>query len=205
MSNRRYVHLFAGLLVVGLFLEAPDLWSQASASVEAKPAASGREVISEAALKKQMGGGKPMAAWIEEVTKAAPVAATGRPSLESSLYRKSIILFDGKNHTVVPVGSVLHLPPAHRNKILEKPQGPFTFWPAFLERNENWLGAWEVPLRMALGDQELAASVLSKTSTDSRLLVSVYRGGPISILVPVEDPEAPASAPSTAKSEKAKP
>jgi hypothetical protein len=152
-----------------------------------------------------MGSGKPLAAWMEEISTAEPVAAAGRPSLESSLYRKSIILFDGKHHTVVPVGSVLHLPPAHRNRILEKPEGPFTFWPAFLEKNEAWLGAWEVPLRMALGDQGLAASVLRKTSTDPRLLISVYRGGPISILVPVEDSEAPAPSPTSAESDKAKP
>ncbi len=110
-----------------------------------------------------------------------------RPSSGNSLLTSSILLFDGSNFTVVPVGSILNLPRAHRHKIIPEPKGEFTFWPLFLERNASWLTAKEVPLKMAKGDAKAGEAVLKEASSNVRVVVSVYKGGPISIL----EPEAP--------------
>lgn len=144
-----------------------------------------RDVVTEEELKKLAQPGNTLSAMLAKATTQAPV--TARPSMESSLYRKSVILYDGVHHTVVPVGSVLQLPAGYRNRVVEKPVGSFTFWPSFLERNAAWLGAWEVPLRMAEGDAETAKKVLAATAKDPRVLVAVYRGGPITILEPVPE------------------
>jgi hypothetical protein len=104
------------------------------------------------------------------------------PTSGNSLFSKSIILFDGEMFTLVPIGSVLYLPPELRNRILSQPQGDFTFWPNFLKRNTAWLGTKEVPLKMAQGDEKLAVNVLQEVKGGKKLLVSVYKDCPITVL-----------------------
>lgn len=139
------------------------------------------DVISEQALQKQVEGASKLDTALSART--SPVGEV-RPSSGNSLLSSSIVLFDGQMFTLVPVGSVLRLPQAHRNKVLEEPKGEFTFWPAFLERNASWLSAREVPLKMAKGDAKIAEAILRETSADRRVVVSVYKGGPITILEP---------------------
>ena len=107
-----------------------------------------------------------------------------KPLPKPSPLSRFIILFDGEKHTLIPLGSILHLPVAHRARVVAKPRGPFTVWPKFLKRNVGWLSAKEVPLAMAKGDTKAAESVLREVATDDHAVVSVYKGGPISILEP---------------------
>lgn len=165
--------------------QVPALPVPSGVSAPSANSTQARDVVTEEELKKLAKSGGSLSDMLAKATTQAPVAA--RPSMESSLYRKSVILYDGVHHTVVPIGSVLQLPAGYRNRVVEKPVGSFTFWPAFLERNAAWLGAWEVPLRMAEGDAELAKKVLATTAKDPRVLVAVYRGGPITILEPVPE------------------
>jgi hypothetical protein len=120
--------------------------------------------------------------------KTTPVGEV-RPSTQSSLMTSSLFLFDGEMYTIVPMGSILNLPAAHRRHLIAKPEGNFTFWPNFLKRNAKWLAAKEVPLKMAKGDRKAAQVVLKDASADSRVVVSVYKGGPITILEPVPGSE----------------
>lgn len=176
----------AGLVGATALGQLPALPSPSGASSPPANPTQTREVVTEEELKKLAQAENSLSSMLAKATTQAPVAA--RPSMESSLYRKSVILYDGTQHTVVPVGSVLQLPAGYRNRVVEKPVGTFTFWPAFLERNASWLGACEVPLSMAEGDPEVAKKVLASTARDSRVLVAVYRGGPITILEPVPEP-----------------
>ena len=191
-SRRSIPGLRAASLCATLLLGSLNLSAQtppASLTPNANPAkaaAQGRDVVTEEELKKVARPENTLGAMLAKSMAVTPV--TVRPSMESSLYRRSIILYDGEKHTVVPIGSVLQLPASYRNRVVEKPVGVFAFWPAFLERNAAWLGAWEVPLRMAEGDQEAAKKVLAATAKDPRVLVAVYRGGPITILEPVPEP-----------------
>jgi hypothetical protein len=201
LSGLRTASLCATLLLGGLNLSAQTSSAPISPNADpAKSATQGRDVVTEEELKKVARPENTVAAMLAKTMAQTPV--TARPSMESSLYRKSVILYDGEKHTVVPVGSVLQLPPSYRNRVVEKPVGVFTFWPAFLERNAAWLGACEVPLRMAEGDQESAKKVLAATAKDPRVLVAVYRGGPITILEPVPEPASKAKPDAGATQEK---
>ncbi len=110
-----------------------------------------------------------------------------KPDLTPSLYKKSVILFDGDVHTVVPIGAILRLPPDYRGRVIDKPKGDFLFWPAFVEKNKNWVAGWEVPLAMAKGDAALAQNVMKQSSQETRVLVAVYKSCPITVLEPVPD------------------
>lgn len=156
-------------------------------SVSAGKWAQARDSVSEEELQKQVGAAKSMSDQL--ATWAKPVKESARPSTDNKLYSQSIILFDGSMHTVVPLGAVLHLPPALRSHVVSKATGDFTFWPNFLARNASWLSTKEVSLDMAKGDPKLARKVLQSVAKDTKLLVSVYKGCPISVLEP-----APASA-----------
>lgn len=142
------------------------------------------DVITEKGLQSQVASATKL-----DTALSARTSSVGevRPTSGNSLLTSSIVLFDGEKFTLVPVGAVLNLPRTHRQKVVSKPEGEFTFWPSFLERNASWLIAREVPLKMAKGDAKAAEAVLRETSAESRVVVSVYKGGPISIL----EPEAP--------------
>jgi hypothetical protein len=150
--------------------------------------AKARDVVSETDLREQAKTAKTMQDQLASMAK--PVGDV-RPSSGNSLYTKSIILFDGEMHTVVPVGSVLHLPAPLRSKVISAPTGDFTFWPNFLKRNSAWLAAKEVPLEMAMGNSKLGRTVLNTVGKDARLLVSVYKSCPISILEAPKSTEPP--------------
>lgn len=173
-------------LVVMVLTLAPALGQRpASGRPKDQPAGVMHDVITEQALKAQVAGASKLSTALSART--SPVGDV-RPSSGSSLLTSSIVLFDGEMFTLVPVGSILNLPRAHRRKVVPEPTGVFTFWPSFLERNASWLRAKEVPLKMAKGDSKSAEAVLKETSADARVVVSVYKGGPISILEP-ETPE----------------
>lgn len=144
-----------------------------------KPAT--RDAVSEAVLQQRVSASVKLDKVLS--AKSRPVGEE-RPAVQSSLWGSSVILSDGVHFTLVPAGSILNLPEMHRHRILEKPEGSFTFWPAFLRRNAAWLAAKEVPLRMAQGDAKPAQAVLQETSKDGRVVVAVHRGGPITILEP---------------------
>lgn len=141
--------------------------------------AKARDATSESSLLTAMSATRPL---IDQLAGMKKPLTDVVPSTGNSLYTKSLILFDGEMHTLIPVGSVLHLPVNLRSRVISKPQGDFTFWPNFLKRNSSWLAGKEVPLKMAKGDAKLAAAVLRETSTSTRVLVSVYKQCPISVL-----------------------
>ena len=140
-----------------------------------------RDVISDEALRQQAASSAKFETLM--ASKAKPLDKTA-PSMENSLWMHSLILFDGEKFTIIPEGSILHLPKALQSKVISKAQGDFTFWPNFLKRNVSWLAAKEVPLAMARGDSKMAQTVLAEVAGDPRALVAVYKGGPIMILEP---------------------
>lgn len=160
-----------------------------SAATAQVPYAPARDVVKENELRERIASARPLKAQLAETTKA--VAPGKAPVVGSSLWSRSIILTDGEHFTLVPVGSVLHLPAELRSHVATKPQGQFTFWPNFLRRNSTWLAAHEVTLEMAKGDVRQAKAVLAGIAKDRRLLVAVYKGGPVTVLEPA--PEEPAS------------
>lgn len=140
-----------------------------------------RQAVDEAALRQQMAGARKLGDLLKERQFEA-VDPERRPQASTRLQDRSIILSDGQTFTLLPPGAILHLPAALRGRVATKPTGDFLLWPAFLERHAEWLMAQEVPLAMARGDARAAAAVLAPLATEKRLVVAVYRKGPISIL-----------------------
>jgi hypothetical protein len=134
------------------------------------------------------------ASFDAQVKASVKPALEGRPEVKSTLLTSSLFLSDGQRYTIIPVGSILSLPKQHRSHVLSEPQGDFTFWPNFLKLNSNWLAAKEVPLAMAKGDGKAGEAVMRSLIGSDRVLVSVYKGGPISILEPAPDSNADKSA-----------
>lgn len=138
-----------------------------------------RDVISDGELAERMAGSGGTAAYVKK--KAQPVVGA-RPKPDTSPYTNSIVLSDGEMYTLVPNGAILHLPVQLQQYVVEKPVGNFLLWPSFLDRNEAWLAAQEVPLDMAKGDAKAAARVMNALVDPGKVLVSVYRSNPISVL-----------------------
>lgn len=150
-----------------------------------------RDAITEQELRKEVAS--TAKAHTLMVQKTKPVGDI-RPDPQGSFLTSSLFLTDGQMFTVVPLGAVLNLPAAHRKHVVAKPEGTFTFWPNFLKQNGSWLSAKEVPLKMAKGDPDLSKAILRETSMDRRVVVSVYKGGPITILEPTPEAKAEAKA-----------
>lgn len=148
------------------------------------------DTTNEQALQKQIAA---TSSFDAEMLKAkARPQFEGRPEVQSSLLTSSLFLFDGAHYTVIPVGSILFLPKQLRNRVIREPQGDFTFWPNFLKLNSSWLAAKEVPLEMAKGDAKAGEAIMRSLSVNpsNRVLVSVYKNGPISILEPAPESSA---------------
>jgi hypothetical protein len=141
-----------------------------------------RDVVDEDSLRQKVASTPNLKSQLSAKTKPLRSQA---PVIESSLWRSSIILTDGEKFTLVPTGSILHLPPELRARVISKPEGDFMFWPAFLERNVSWLSAKEVTLTLSRGNAQEAKVLLKSLSGDSHLVVATYKGGPITILEPV--------------------
>ena len=138
-----------------------------------------RDVISDGELTERMAGSGGTAAYVKK--NAQPVVGA-RPNPNTSPFSQSIVLSDGEVYTLVPNGAILHLPAQLQQYVVDKPVGSFLLWPSFLDRNEAWLAAQEVPLEMARGDAKAAARVMNALVDPQKVLVSVYRSNPISVL-----------------------
>lgn len=159
-----------GALLLGIIATTGMLYAQQA-----------RDVIHEETLRQQVAAAPTLKSHLS--SKARPLTNQA-PAIQSSLWRNSIILTDGEKFTLVPVGSILHLPSELRTRVIAKPQGDFTFWPNFLKRNAAWLAAKEVSLKLSRGNAQEATALLKSLSQDPHLVVATYKGGPITILEP---------------------
>jgi len=159
-----------GVLLAGIIVDTSLLQAQQA-----------RDVIREEALRQQVAAAPTLKAELK--AKAVPLSSPA-PAIQSSLWKSSIILSDGEKFTLVPVGSILHLPAGLRSRVLAKPQGDFTFWPSFLRRNAAWLSAREVSLPLSRGNAQESKALLKSLDRDPRLIVATFKGGPITILEP---------------------
>jgi hypothetical protein len=141
--------------------------------------AKARDVTTEKQLQTQVSASRPV---LDQLASMKLPGNDAPATSGNSLYTKSIILYDGEMFTLVPVGSVLHLPAELRNRVIAAPRGDFTLWPNFLKRNSKWLAGKEVPLKMAKGDSRLAEVVLKEVAGSRQVLISLYRQCPISVL-----------------------
>lgn len=119
--------------------------------------------------------------------------ATEEPLMppRNDLYANSVLLSDGVNHTLLPNHSLIFVPDALKDHVVEKPKGELILWPDFLQRHRAWLLPQEVTLDTALGKKPLTPDFLKSIQLSRSIVVGVLRGSPISVLAPKEIPEAP--------------
>lgn len=149
-----------------------------------------RDVVTEERLRQEIASTASLKSQFNAKAKALKGPA---PIIRSSLWSSSIILIDGEKFTLVPIGSVLHLPAELRSRVVSEPEGDFTFWPAFLKRNAEWLSAKEVTLTLSRGNSQEAKALIKSLSKDSRIVIATFKGGPITILEPANS--SPANSP----------
>jgi len=152
-----------------------------------------RDVIDEESLRALASKASQQAAT--HGSKTQPLDAP-RPSTESSLLTSSILISDGDKFTIVPIGSVLHLPTNLRSRVIARPQGDILMWPDFLQKNTAWITAKEVPLPVSRGEMKAPAALIREFSNEVRIVVAVYHGCPITMLEPASNnaPQTPKAA-----------
>lgn len=161
------------------------LLGTAKVCAQTLPYAPARDVVREDELQRRVTAVRTLKEHLEINGKSVKPGTA--PVAKSSLWTKSIILTDGEKFTLIPIGSILHLPAGLRSHVVAKPVGEFTFWPNFLRRNSAWLAPHEVSLEMARGDSRQAKAVLASIARDHRLLVAVYKEGPVTVLEPAPE------------------
>ena len=105
-----------------------------------------------------------------------------RPAASSPIL-DSTILHDGTHWTLVPKGSVVHLPAAHQTKIDSKPVGTLLAWQEFLERNKSWVETADVTFEQAAGVEEIPAATAAKWTKSGKVVVASHQLGPISVRI----------------------
>ena len=98
-----------------------------------------------------------------------------------SLIKQSDILHDGSNWTIVPKGAVLHVPAQLSPRVGAKPLGTLLAWSDFLIANRGWIQTEEVSFEQAAGKHPLPEARLAFWPTQSKVIVAVHQGGPISV------------------------
>jgi len=102
-------------------------------------------------------------------------------SQHQSIYEDAIILtYDGM-HTVVPVGSILHLPIALRDRISPEPVGRLVLWPAFLQLNSSWIKLQNLPAAVVKGIQPVPPKIERDIAFDPKLVVATYLDNPVTV------------------------
>jgi hypothetical protein len=101
------------------------------------------------------------------------------------LLERSTILAYGGHWTLVPKGSVLHVPPAFRSRISSTPAGTLLSWQDFHERNRGWIFTQAVAMENARGEAALSETILESHQQVGRIVVAVLHNGPISVRAPL--------------------
>lgn len=155
----------------------PLIFSSALLSLAATGAPTKDRVTGEELSARRMANASPVSTLAQPDDTAKPVS---RPA-QQSIINQSLILSDGTNWTLVPRGSVLHLPDTHKDKIDARPVGNLVPWKKFLTLNRAWISAEEISLRQAEGVKKLDERRTAFWPKQSKLIIAVHQGGPISV------------------------
>lgn len=99
-------------------------------------------------------------------------------------YVNSDILTSDGLHTVVPKHAILFTPERLAHRKVAKPTGRFVIWPNFLSKNYGWIYKYEVTLDQASGKTPITEEQMLKIKSLGKVVVAVYKNGPISVLPP---------------------
>mgnify|MGYP000882838925 FL=1 len=111
----------------------------------------------------------------------SPDEAKVKRPVDASILHESTVLHDGKNWTLVPNGSLVHLPDSLKARVNAKPVGTLLPWHEFLRRNPAWLVSHEVTFEQAAGNESLPAEASKDWKNHEKIVVAVRQTGPISV------------------------
>jgi hypothetical protein len=109
----------------------------------------------------------------------SPVRSATADDHQAAEPRANRIIHDGKNWTIVPAASIVHMPDRLRHRIDCKPVGNLLSWADFLEINHSWLAPESVGFDEASGLQALASERVAELQESEKIVVAVYDGAPI--------------------------
>jgi len=100
---------------------------------------------------------------------------------KKSLIGSSTLISDGRNWTLLPKGSVVHIPEMHKKKIVSKPVGKLMEWKKFLTRNGSWIQTYPVEMKQAQGKESLNKEKFLRFQKLNKIVVATCASGPISV------------------------
>lgn len=112
----------------------------------------------------------------------SPTEAKVVSAASQSFIGQSEILSDGTRWTLLPKGSLLHVPGSMSSRIGTKPSsGQLVVWADFLAANRAWIASEEVSFDQASGKTAIAADHSAFWPKQGKVIVAVHQGGPISV------------------------
>lgn len=109
--------------------------------------------------------------------------ATVRPAPSATAVRKSIVLHDGADWTIVPTDALLFVPVSASERVDAKPVGKLLPWPEFFAKNVSWIATAEVTFDQAAGNEILPAAVVAAWTAQEKLVVAVHHDGPVPVKI----------------------
>ena len=114
------------------------------------------------------------------VTPVDPEGVSKTQTPNDFLKRSTILSYRG-SWTIVPKNAVMHIPASLQDRIVDKPEGTLIPWSEFCLKNRGWLHLQKVRMSDARGDTTLGDGAYQAHQTLGRVVVAVYKGGPISM------------------------
>lgn len=99
----------------------------------------------------------------------------------NNLLDRSTILVSSPYWTIVPKGSVIHVPKNLERKILQTPKGKFITYTKFLSRNSSWLYSYPIDLDYARGNKRFEKSRFDRIPQINKIVITTYKRGPITL------------------------
>jgi len=115
------------------------------------------------------------------------------------LERSEFLSYNGLG-TLVPKGSLLHVPTNLRDRMRMADDVRIVSWAEFYRVNRNWIHTHEVTRNQAEGFQEISEAALESISRSSSVVIATLATGPITVLpppAPEEEGQAIATHPET--------
>lgn len=98
-----------------------------------------------------------------------------------SLIGNSTLLASSRYWTLVPKGSVIHIPTHLKDRIVIKPKGKLLNWSDFLRKNYGWLHVQEIKMSQAKGRNKINQKAIEAYQSIGKIVVATCAKGPISV------------------------
>lgn len=101
---------------------------------------------------------------------------------KKSYYDSTVILAKDGEHTVLPVGAVLNLPPNLAKMIVATPSGKLIRWPDFHKKHARLFILREVSWDTIMGNDPISKEEEKDFKLGKKIVVAVYHKNPVGVL-----------------------